>query len=138
LRLLSYSTCSVVQEGDTGNATEAHANLIFNNKSGIPGAHSSKAKAAIVLVGASDGVQAEVRLYDCLFSDPHPDAGRTDFFEALNLDSLKVVRAYVELSLVLAQPSQRFQLERHGYFVTDHKDHSDMHPVFNLAVRVEG
>lgn len=52
LRLLRYSRCNVVQEGNTGNATEADTTLIFNNKSGIPGTHSAKAKAAITLVGA--------------------------------------------------------------------------------------
>ena len=88
-----------------------------------PGADSVKAKAAINWVCAADGVSAEVRLYDRLFTDPQPDAGGKNLHEALNPDSLKVVTAYVELSLAAAQPDQKFQFERHGYFVADRADH---------------
>ena len=106
-----------------GKVTEVHAKVIAGTKSGTPGADSVKAKAAITWVGAADGVSAEVRLYDRLFSDPHPDAGGKNFLEALNPDSLQVVTAYVEPSLAAAQPDQKFQFERHGYFVADRKDH---------------
>ena len=74
-------------------------------------------------VGAADGVSAEVRLYDRLFTDPQPDAGGKNFLDALNPDSLKVVTAYVEPSLGAAKPDQKFQFERHGYFVADRADH---------------
>ena len=74
-------------------------------------------------VGAADGVSAEVRLYDRLFTDPQPDAGGKNFLDALNPDSLKVVTAYVEPSLAAAKPDQKFQFERHGYFVADRADH---------------
>ena len=90
-----------------------------------------KAKAAITWVGIADGVQAEVRLYDRLFSDPQPDAGGKDFIEALNPDSLKVVTAFVEPSLALAEPDQKLQFERFGYFVADRVDHVAGKPVFN-------
>jgi glutaminyl-tRNA synthetase len=80
---------------------------------------------------SADGVQVEVRLYDRLFSDPQPDAGGKDFIEALNPDSLKVVTAFVEPSLAIAQPDQKFQFERFGYFVTDRVDHvAGEKPVF--------
>jgi glutaminyl-tRNA synthetase len=114
-----------------GNVTEVHAKVIPNTKSGTPGADSVKAKAAITWVSVADGVQAEVRLYDRLFSDPHPDAGGKDFIEALNPDSLKVVTAYVEPSLAAAKPDEKFQFERHGYFVADRVDHVTGEPVFN-------
>ncbi len=115
-----------------GNVIEVHAKVIANTKSGTPGADSVKAKAAITWVGVADGVQAEVRLYDRLFSDPNPDAGGKDFIEALNPDSLKVVTAFVEPSLALAQPDQKFQFERFGYFVADRVDHvAGSKPVFN-------
>jgi glutaminyl-tRNA synthetase len=68
-------------------------------------------------------VQAEVRLYDRLFSDAQPDAGGKDFLEALNPHSLQVVQAYVEPSLLKAAPDQKFQFERLGYFVADRLDH---------------
>jgi glutaminyl-tRNA synthetase len=90
-----------------------------------------KAKAAITWVGAADGVQAEVRLYDRLFSEAHPDAGGRDFMLALNPDSLTVVTAWVEPSLAQALPDQKFQFERHGYFVADRVDHRSGQPVFN-------
>lgn len=106
-----------------GTVTEVHAKVIAGTKSGTPGADSVKAKAAITWVGVADGVAAEVRLYDRLFSDPQPDAGGKDFIEALNPNSLKVVTAYVEPSLASAKPDDKFQFERHGYFVADRVDH---------------
>ncbi len=106
-----------------GKVTEVHAKVIAGTKSGTPGADSVKAKAAITWVGVADGVSAEVRLYDRLFTDPQPDAGGKNFLDALNPDSLKVVTAYVEPSLAAAKPDQKFQFERHGYFVADRVDH---------------
>lgn len=106
-----------------GKVTEVHAKVIAGTKSGTPGADSVKAKAAITWVGAADGVSAEVRLYDRLFTDPQPDAGGKNFLDALNPDSLKVVTAVVEPSLAVAKPDQKFQFERHGYFVADRADH---------------
>lgn len=115
--------CTGCAKDATGRVTEVHAKVIPGTKSGTPGADSVKAKAAITWVGAADGVSAEVRLYDRLFTDPHPDAGGKNFLDALNPDSLKVVTAYVEPSLAAAKPDQKFQFERHGYFVADRKDH---------------
>ena len=64
---------------------------------------------------------------------PQPDTGDKDFLEELNLDSLKVVTAYVEPSLGQAHGDEKFQFERHGYFVGDRKDHlpGEGKPVFN-------
>ncbi len=115
--------CTGCTKDATGRVTEVHAKVIANTKSGTPGADSVKAKAAITWVAVADGVAAEVRLYDRLFSDPQPDAGGKDFIEALNPHSLKVVTAYVEPSLATAQPDDKFQFERHGYFVADRMDH---------------
>ncbi len=106
-----------------GQVTEVHAKVIAGTKSGTPGADSVKAKAAITWVGAADGVSAEIRLYDRLFSDPQPDAGGKNFLDALNPDSLKVVQGYVEPSLAAAKPDEKFQFERFGYFVADRVDH---------------
>jgi glutaminyl-tRNA synthetase len=86
-------------------------------------------------VGVANGVNAEVRMYDRLFSDAQQDAGGKDFIESLNPNSLKVVTAIVESSLANALPDQKFQFERHGYFVADRVDHvQGAKPVFNLAV----
>ena len=111
------------KDAESGKVTEVHAKVIAGTKSGTPGADSVKAKAAITWVGAADGVSAEVRLYDRLFTDPQPDAGGKNFLDALNPDSLKVVTAVVEPSLAAAKPDQKFQFERHGYFVADRADH---------------
>ena len=105
--------------------------MVPDTKSGTPGADLVKVKAAITWVGVADGVAAEVRIFDRLFTDPQPDAGGKDFLAALNPDSKKVVTAYVEPSLALALSDQKFQFERHGYFVADRQDHRPDHPVFN-------
>ena len=72
----------------------------------------------------ADALKAEVRLYDRLFAVPQPDTGDKDFLEELNPDSLKVVTAYVEPSLASAKGDEKFQFERHGYFVADRKEPS--------------
>ncbi|MFO0108289.1 MAG: glutamine--tRNA ligase/YqeY domain fusion protein [Burkholderiales bacterium] len=124
--------CTGCARDAAGHVTEVHAKVIPGTKSGTPGADSVKAKAAITWVGVADGVKAEVRLYDRLFADPHPDAGGKDFLQSLNPNSLKVVTAYVEPSLAAAQPDQKFQFERFGYFVADRLDHvAGTKPVFN-------
>ena len=125
--------CTGCEKDAEGNVTKVLATVVPDTKSGTPGADSVKVKAAITWVGAADGVQAEVRLYDRLFTDPQPDAGGKDFLALLNPDSLKVVTAYVEPSLAQAQPDDKFQFERHGYFVADRKDHAPGKPVFNRA-----
>jgi glutaminyl-tRNA synthetase len=80
-------------------------------------------KGTITWVGVADGLKAEVRLYDRLFAVPQPDTGEKDFLDELNPDSLKVVTGYVEPSLASAKGDEKFQFERHGYFVADRKDH---------------
>ncbi|MDZ4103872.1 MAG: glutamine--tRNA ligase, partial [Hydrogenophaga sp.] len=123
--------CTGCEKDANGTVTAVHAKVIPGTKSGTPGADSVKAKAAITWVSVADGVPAEVRLYDRLFSDPQPDAGGKDFIEALNPNSLKVVTAYVEPSLAAAKPDEKFQFERFGYFVADRVDHVAGKPVFN-------
>jgi glutaminyl-tRNA synthetase len=88
-------------------------------------------------VGVADGVKAEVRLYDRLFSVPQPGAGEKDFLEELNPASLTVVTAYVEPSLAGAKGDEKFQFERHGYFVADRKDHGAAGPVFNRTASLK-
>ncbi len=118
-----------------GVITDVLATLVPDTKSGTPGSDLVKVKAAITWVGVANGVNAEVRMYDRLFLDAQPDAGGKDFIESLNPNSLKVITAIVEPSLANALPDQKFQFERHGYFVADRVDHvTGSKPVFNLAV----
>ena len=126
--------CTGCSKDANGVVTEVHAKVFPETKSGTAGSDSVKAKGVITWVGVADGVQAEVRLYDRLFTDAQPDAGGKDFLQALNPLSLQVVQAYVEPSLLKAAPDQKFQFERLGYFVADRLDHSSKHLVFNRAV----
>jgi len=124
-------TCTGATKDASGNVTEVQAELIPDTKSGTPGSDAVKVKGVITWVGAADAVQAEVRLYDRLFAVAQPDTTDKDFLEEINPDSLKVVTAYVEPSLAKAKGDDRFQFERHGYFVADRKDHAEGKPVFN-------
>ena len=123
--------CTGAEKDAQGQVTRVLARLVPDTKSGTPGADSLKVKGVITWVGADDGVAAEVRLYERLFSDPQPDAGGKDFLACLNPDSLRVVTAYVEPSLAHCPADVRFQFERHGYFVSDRIDHAPGKPVFN-------
>ncbi len=123
--------CKGALKDASGRITEVHAELIPDTKSGTPGADRIKVKGVITWVGASDGVAAEVRLYDRLFTDPQPDAGGKDFLASLNPHSLQTVQAWVEPSLAQADADEKFQFERHGYFVADRVDHRPGRLVFN-------
>jgi glutaminyl-tRNA synthetase len=131
--------CTRCSKDANGLVTEVHATLIPDTKSGTPGSDSVKVKGVITWVAVADAVQAEVRLYERLFKEAHPEGGGVDFLENLNTDSLKVMTAYVEPSLanggaIEARADDKFQFERHGYFVADRVDHAAGKPVFNLAV----
>jgi glutaminyl-tRNA synthetase len=123
--------CTGATKDAEGNVVEVQAKLVPDTKSGTPGANAVKVKGNISWVGAADGVKAEVRLYDRLFTVPQPGTGDKDFLEEINPDSLTVVTAYVEPSLNSAKPDDKFQFERHGYFVADRGDHGQGKPVFN-------
>ena len=127
--------CTGATKDEAENVLNIRAKLIPDTKSGTPGSDAVKVKGVITWVAVADGIPAEVRLYDRLFLEAQPDAGGKDFIESLNPNSLKVVTAIVEPSLANALPDQKFQFERHGYFVADRVDHvQGSKPVFNLAV----
>jgi glutaminyl-tRNA synthetase len=126
--------CTGAVKDATGMVTEVHATLIPDTKSGTPGSDAVKVKGVITWVAVADGLSAEVRLYDRLFLEAQPDSGGKDFLASLNPNSLTVIQAVVEPSLASAQADDKFQFERHGYFVADRVDHAAGKPVFNLAV----
>jgi len=97
------------------------------SKSGTPGADKFKVKGNIHWASAAHAYPAEVRLYDRLFNVPAPEG-----VEHLNPDSKKVITGQLEPALREAQPEQRFQFERHGYFVVD-RGSAPGKPVFNRA-----
>jgi glutaminyl-tRNA synthetase len=124
-------TCTGATKDPSGQVTEVQAELVPDTKSGTPGASAVKVKGVITWVATAEALKAEVRLYDRLFAVPQPDTSDKDFLEELNPDSLKVVTAYVEPSLASTKGDEKFQFERHGYFVADRKDHAEGKPVFN-------
>ncbi len=124
--------CTGATKDANGVVTEVHATLIPDTKSGTPGADAIKVKGVITWVGVNDAMPVEVRLYDRLFTVPHPDTVEgKNFLEELNPDSLKVVQGFVEPALASAKADDKFQFERHGYFVADRVDHAAGKPVFN-------
>ena len=129
--------CTGCTKDTSGRVTEVQALLVPDTKSGTPGADAVKVKGVITWVGAADGVAAEVRLYDKLFTEEQPDAGGRDFKASLNPDSLRIVRAIVEPALANAAPDEKFQFERHGYFVADRVEHAAGRPVFNRTATLK-
>ncbi len=105
-----------------------------DSKSGTPGADTYKVKGNIHWLSAKHSHAAEIRLYDRLFKVPHPGAGDTDFLKDINPDSKKVISAQLEPALAEAKAEDRFQFERHGYFIADRVDSKPGAPVFNRTV----
>jgi glutaminyl-tRNA synthetase len=95
-----------------------HCTYYPETRSGTPGADQRKVKGNIHWVSARHAYAAPVHLYDRLFRVPNPGVER-DFIEDLNPDSMKIVTAQLEPGLATARPGERFQFERHGYFVRD-------------------
>jgi glutaminyl-tRNA synthetase len=95
-------------------------------------------KAAIHWVDAATAVDAEVRLYDRLFTVENPDDAEGGFLGAINPDSLTIVTAKVERALGEAEPGFSCQFDRIGYFVADRIDHRPgTGPVFNRTVALK-
>jgi len=128
--------CTGCDKDTAGNITALHCTYLPDTKSGTPGADSVKVKGNIHWVSAQYAYQAEVRLYDRLFAVPHPGRDR-DYTEDINPDSKSVITAQLEPALKDAQPEDRFQFERHGYFVADLKDSRPGTPVFNRTVTLK-
>jgi glutaminyl-tRNA synthetase len=111
-----------------------HCTYDADTKSGTPGADKIKVKGNIHWVSARHAYAAEVRLYDRLFGAEHPGAGERDFLLDLNPGSVRTITAQLEPALKDAAAEERFQFERHGYFVADLRDSRPGCPVFNRAV----
>ncbi|MBB2486466.1 glutamine--tRNA ligase/YqeY domain fusion protein [Mitsuaria sp. WAJ17] len=123
--------CTGCEKNEAGEITAVLATLVPDTKSGTPGADAVKVKGVITWVAVHEAVQAELRLYDRLFTEAQPDAGGRDFLEVINPGSKRVVTGYLEPSLAAALADTKVQFERHGYFVADRIDHRADKPVFN-------
>lgn len=125
---------SVVKD-DEGKIIEVHCTYDPDSKSGS-GTEASKRKVKGTLhwVSLPHALEAEVRLYDRLFSIADPDGQKdVDFMEYINPESLKTVKGYVEPSLKKLDVEDKVQFQRIGYFVVD-KDSTDTKLVFNRTV----
>ncbi len=114
-----------------------HCEYYPESRSGTAGSEQKKVKGNIHWVSAAQAVPAEVRLYDRLFAVANPDAGGKDFLQDLNPSSKKTITAQIEPALAQAKPEERFQFERHGYFVADLRDYTQDKPVFNRTVTLK-
>lgn len=129
--------CTGCEKDAAGNVTAVLCEYMADSKSGTPGADNYKVKGNLHWVSAPHAYTAEVRLYDRLFKAAAPGAGDKDFLDDLNPDSKRSITAQLEAALKDAKPEQRFQFERHGYFVADRVDSQDGAPVFNRAVTLK-
>ena len=125
---------SVVKD-ENGNITEIYATYDPDSRSGSgTEASKRKVKGTIHWVSIPHAVEAEVRIYDRLFTHENPDGNKeVDFKEYINPDSLKVITGYVEPSLKTAVSGDKFQFQRLGYFCVD-KDSTPEKLVFNKTV----
>ena len=128
--------CTGCDKDADGNVVAVHCNYFADSKSGTPGADAYKVKGNIHWVSAQHAYAADVRLYDRLFKVPNPGAER-DFLADINPDSVNTITAQLEPALKDALPEERFQFERHGYFVADRVDSKPGVPVFNRTVTLK-
>ncbi|MCP5535607.1 MAG: glutamine--tRNA ligase/YqeY domain fusion protein [Akkermansiaceae bacterium] len=128
-------TCTGFEKDDAGEVSEIHCEFIPDTI-GKDAPEGIQCRAAIHWVDAATAVDAEVRLYDRLFSEENPDAAEGGFLSCLNEDSLTVVpNAKLESSLAEVKSGVTYQFERVGYFCTDIIDHvAGGNIVFNRTV----
>lgn len=126
--------CEEVVKDAEGGVVELRCTADLTTKRG--GANADrKVKGTIHWVSAKYAVDAEVRLYDRLFTVPEPDADG-DYKQHMNPNSLEIVRAKCEPSLAKARPDERYQFERLAYFTLD-PDSTPEKPVFNRTITLK-
>ena len=130
--------CTGCVKDEAGNVVEVLAEYDPESRGGNP-ADGRKVKGATIhWVDAATAVDAEVRLYDNLFTDAEPDAGDKNFLDCLNPSSLEALpHAKVEAGLAGAEAPASFQFLRQGYFCVDNKDSAPGHLVFNRSVSLK-
>lgn len=125
--------CDEVVKTDDGRITELRCSYIENSKSGED-VSGMKVKGVIHWVNAAEAVEAEIRLYDRLFKTENPAAEEGDFKDFINENSLTIVKALVEPSLLKATPEDKYQFMRNGYFVPDPESNPPHKLIFNKTV----
>ena len=145
LRYAYVIECTGFEKDANGRITEVRARIFNDSKSGTPGADQYKVKGNIHWVSKPHAYLGSLRMYDRLFAHPTPGARREGdapglerhFLDDLNPNSFSEVQAALEPSLKDAKPEDRFQFERHGYFVADMKDSKPGVPIFNRTVTLK-
>jgi len=136
LRYAYFIKCTHVVKNDAGEVVEVHATYDPTTRGG-DAPDGRKVKSTIHWVSAAHAKEAEIRMYDRLFTKEDPEEGEEGFLACLNPKSLEILTGYVEPSLAAAaEVGSRFQFERLGYFCAD----SDSKPgklVFNLTVNLK-
>jgi glutaminyl-tRNA synthetase len=134
LRYGYFITCTSVVKDDQGNVVEIHCTYDPATRGG-DSPDGRKVKSTIHWVSAAHSIDAEVRIYETLFTRENPNETEDgqDFTANLNPKSLEIVTGKLEPSLANAAPGARYQFERLGYFCVD-KDSTPGKPVFNRTV----
>lgn len=128
-----FIKCNDVIKDDEGNVIELHCTYDQETKSGS-GFTGRKVKGTIHFVEATLAVESEFRLYNSLIED---DREGDQFLDFVNADSLEVTKGFVEPNMADAQPNDKFQFFRHGYFSVDPKHTTDDLLVFNRIVELK-
>ena len=129
--------CTGCDKDENGNVIAVHAEYDTESRGGNT-ADGRRIKATIHWVDQNTAVDAEIRLYDQLFTIDEPDLADVNYLDFINKDSLVVIKdAKVEASLKNAGSDDRYQFLRVGYFCADNKDSSPEHLVFNRAVSLK-
>ena len=129
--------CDEVIKDSNGEIIELRCSYDADTHNKNP-ADGRKVKGVIHWVSASQGIEAEIRLYDRLFTHANPESAakeNKEFTDYINPDSLEVLsKCYLEASLEKAEAGERFQFEREGYFCRDGENLANGKPVFNRTV----
>jgi glutaminyl-tRNA synthetase len=137
LRYAYIVRCTGVVTDDNGQVIEVHCEYDPASRGGTA-ADGRKVKGTIHWVSAPHAVEAEVRLYDYLFTDANPDRGGADYKQFLNPDSVETLTSCkLEASLAAADAETQVQFERLGYFRTDSGDCRPDRLVFNRSVTLK-
>jgi glutaminyl-tRNA synthetase len=137
LRYAYIVRCTGVVKDENGIVIEVHCQYDPASRGGSA-ADGRKIKGTIHWVSATHALDAEVRLFDRLFTEPNPDRGGDDYKQYLNPDSLEILpAAKLEAGLATADGETRFQFERQGYFRLDPQDSSPDRLVFNRIVTLK-
>jgi len=135
LRYAYFIKCTHVVKDDQGRVIEVHCTYDPATRGG-DSPDGRKVKSTIHWVSAAHAKEAEIRLYDRLFTKEDPEEGEQGFLGCLNPNSLQVLAGYVEPLLASPEAGSRFQFERQGYFCVD-PDSTPQKPVFNMTVNLK-